>query len=186
MRRAAQVGPLAVWHGVPLVSRLGRRNIMRILLLPGMGADASMYGPGFSRIPGVEALEWPAHKDEKTIAAVADRIVREYGIAEGDIVGGSSLGGMVAAEIARKLRVSQLILIGSALSKDEIRPVVRGLAAMAGIAPMELLQFQAGAVSRAVQGQLLVMFQRADPAFLRDMCRAKRRPDPLESKPAEG
>ncbi len=75
---------------------------MRWLILPGMGATAAMYN-GLKHKLGfrVNFLNWPEYRGEKTYAEVARRVIEEEKIGTGDVVGGSSLGGMVALEIAQ-------------------------------------------------------------------------------------
>jgi hypothetical protein len=61
-------------------------------ILPGMGADVTMYGPEFKKLKGVHYLNWPTYNNEKTIEDISLRIIHEYNITSSDIVGGSSLG----------------------------------------------------------------------------------------------
>jgi hypothetical protein len=73
---------------------------MRRFLLPGMGATDAMYN-GLKHKMGfkVNFLNWPEYRGEKTCADVARRVIKENDINADDVVGGSSLGGMVALEI---------------------------------------------------------------------------------------
>jgi hypothetical protein len=61
-------------------------------ILPGMGADVTMYGPEFKKLQGVQYLDWPVYNNEKTIEDISLKIIREHNITSSDIVGGSSLG----------------------------------------------------------------------------------------------
>jgi len=85
-------------------SRVGEKSrvIMRWFLLPGMGATDAMYN-GLKHKLGfkVNFLNWPEYRGEKMYADVARRVLKENDIGADDVVGGSSLGGMVALEIAQ-------------------------------------------------------------------------------------
>jgi hypothetical protein len=81
---------------------------MKWFFLPGMGATDAMYN-GLKHKLGfkVNFLNWPEYHGEKTYADVARRVMKENDISADDVVGGSSLGGMVALE-NRKNRVTHL------------------------------------------------------------------------------
>jgi pimeloyl-ACP methyl ester carboxylesterase len=88
------------------------------------------------------------------------------------IVGGTSLGGIVSAEIAKQTSVRQLILISSALSPAKINPVLKSLSGYAEIAPVHLIQLISGKVSLPFNDALLSMFSAAESQFIRAMCTA--------------
>ncbi len=74
------------------------------IILPGMGASASMYNAlrhtvGFE----ISFINWPDYRGEKTYAEVARRVISDNSINENDVVGGSSLGGMVALVSGERL-----------------------------------------------------------------------------------
>lgn len=97
---------------------------------------------------------------------MARRIVKENEILEGDIVGGSSLGGMVALEIAQTLQMKAIVLLGSALDKNEVRPLLSALSPLASITPIFLIQLLAGKRNDLVSQ----MFADSNPEFIRAMC----------------
>ncbi len=140
-----------------------------IHLLPGMGADRRMYdAPAWLGLPGVRALDWPLYRGEKTLAAVAKRVVDEAKIQDGDVLVGSSLGGMVACEIARRKKLRAVVLIGSAIDKSEVCGLLNFLHPIAKCAPLELLQFSAGSYDH----ELTHMFRATNASFMRAMCAA--------------
>ncbi len=140
-----------------------------IFLLPGMGADHRMYAaPAWQELPEVRALDWPAHRGEATIAALADRVIAEAGITDGDTVIGSSLGGIVACEIANQLRLHALVLVGSAQSPAEISALLALLHPLAAVAPIEFIRAAAG----KLPGELCGMFADSEASFIRTMCDA--------------
>jgi pimeloyl-ACP methyl ester carboxylesterase len=145
---------------------------MSSYILPGLGADASMYGEAFGNLNAVRYINWPAYNNEHTIAAVSERIIRENNIRQNDTVGGSSLGGIVAADISRHVNLHKLILIGSTLTPDNINPVLKRLSILSEITPVNLIQTLAGKASSLVENRLLNMFSNADALFIKSMCRA--------------
>ena len=78
---------------------------MKFFVLPGMGADSSMYGSEYKKIENIVFVDWPDYKKEHSIKQVAKRVVDLYQIKDGDIAGGSSLGGIVAAEISKFVKL---------------------------------------------------------------------------------
>ena len=98
---------------------------MRWFLLPGMGATDAMYN-GLKHKLGfkVNFLNWPEYRGEKTYADVARRVIKENDIGADDVVGGSSLGGMVALEIAQLLNPKSVVLLGSAANRKEVQPML--------------------------------------------------------------
>ena len=146
---------------------------MRALILPGMGADAGMYAaPEYRALAGVEFADWPIFRGEATVEAVARRIIDEHALGSDSIVGGSSLGGMVAAEIARQIGAQKILLIGSALHPSSVNPALKAVSAGADFIPIPLLQAISGMMDPLRQDSLLAMFRRADPAFVRAMAKA--------------
>lgn len=141
---------------------------MTLYVLPGMGADSSMYRGPWRDLDDAIFVDWPKYRGEKTLAELADRLILEHGITTDDLVVGTSMGGMVALEIAARLNHKRVILIDSATSRHEINPLLALLAPLAKITPLRLSQVIAGSTS----GELGKMFNRAEPAFIRAMCKA--------------
>ena len=145
---------------------------MTTYILPGMGADAAMYGPAFQELPKVQYLNWPAYNNEKTIEDISLRIIHEYNITSSDIVGGSSLGGIVAAEIAKHINVKKIVLIGSTVTPDNISPILKKLSVLSEIAPINLIKTFVGKASTISKNHLLKVFGNVDSAFIKAMCKA--------------
>ena len=136
-------------------------------MLPGMGATAAMYN-GLKHKLGfqIDFLSWPEYRGEKTYADVARRIIEEHDIGSEDVVGGSSLGGMVALEIARLSKVKAIVLLGSAVSRKEVQTLLALLSPIATAAPMTIIQALVGKHQNLVS----TMFADSDPEFIRAMC----------------
>lgn len=140
-----------------------------LFLLPGMGADHRMYAaPAWHTLPEVHFLDWPEYRGEQAITAIADRVIAEVGINDGDTVIGSSLGGIVGCEIANRIRLHSLVLIGSAQSSAEISALLAALHPLAALAPLEFIRLSAG----KLPGELCGMFADSQAGFIRAMCRA--------------
>jgi pimeloyl-ACP methyl ester carboxylesterase len=137
-----------------------------------MGATSAMYGESFRQIDSVRYPNWPEYRNETTIYHLAMRVIKEHGIADGDIVGGSSLGGMVAAEIAHHINLQRIVLIGSTTTPDKISPVMKTLSNFVDFAPLKLVQLFTGKVSSVMEARLFEMFSQTHPDFIKNMSRA--------------
>jgi pimeloyl-ACP methyl ester carboxylesterase len=137
-----------------------------IYLLPGMGATSAMYQPPWDELPNATAVDWPSHKGETTIADLADRLIGHFSIQSSDLIVGSSLGGIVALEVHRKLKLRRIFLVGSAVTREEINGILMALAPMARLTPIRLIQHLAGKVNSLVSR----MFQETDADFIQAMC----------------
>jgi pimeloyl-ACP methyl ester carboxylesterase len=144
-------------------------------ILPGLGVDATMYGSAFRTLKDVHYADWPHYNNEKSIKDIANTLIAQYKINPSDIVGGSSLGGMVASEIAQYIEVRKLILIGSTLTPETINPILKKLSVLSAIAPVHLIQTLAHRTSvitkNNVWKELLKMFGKANGAFIKAMCK---------------
>lgn len=145
---------------------------MTTYILPGMGADSSMYGEAFRKLAGIKYVDWPRNNNEQTISQISKRIIKENNIQLNDTVGGSSLGGIVAAEISRHVALKKLILIGSTLIPGNINPILKKLSTLPAITPVTLIQTLAGKINTWQESRLLKMFSQAESSFIRSMCKA--------------
>ncbi len=141
---------------------------MTTYLLPGMGATSAMYQGPWRNLDDLIFLDWPSYQGEQTLKDVAKRIIDEHSITESDCVGGSSMGGMVALEIAAICNCARVYLIGSAMCLEEINPLIRLLGPITKITPWRFTQIIAGSSS----GMLGDMYKQTDAAFLKTMCEA--------------
>lgn len=141
-----------------------------LYLLPGMGANHKMYSTyePWNRLEEVTFLDWPAYGGEKSLSEVGKKLIDEYGITAKDCIGGSSLGGMVALEVYKILGNEKVVLIGSAVNKSEVNPLLRTLSPLVEITPLKLIQVFTG----KYDSNLLGMFTESDSEFIKSMCRA--------------
>lgn len=138
---------------------------IRVHAFPGMGADERMYPAPWSQLPGFRAHNWYGCSEARTIPELAELVCARAGIAEGDILVGSSLGGMVACEITRLRRIPLLILVGSAMHPREVRRPLLALTPLIHVTPMPVVRF----VAAAVPGTIATMIADSDPVFIRRM-----------------
>lgn len=136
--------------------------------LPGMGADKRMFPHPWDELPDFIAHDWPPYSGEKSLEDFAATMVEAFSIRDGDTVVGSSLGGMVACEIAKIRNLSGLFLVGSALHRNEVNKLLAMIHPLAAIAPIEWLKFSAGSVPT----DLARMLAGVDASFIRNMCSA--------------
>ncbi len=139
-----------------------------IHVLPGMAADHAMYPAPWHTLPESQFLDWPAYAGEDSITAIAARVADEAGVRDGDIIIGTSLGGIVGCEIARLRRLGGLFLVSSAKRKEEISGLLAALHPLAQLAPVEFIQRAAGKIPH----ELAATFSRSHAGFIRAMCRA--------------
>ncbi|MGN6181505.1 MAG: alpha/beta hydrolase [Mucilaginibacter sp.] len=92
----------------------------KVFLIAGMGADTRIYNridiPGIYEVVPVDWIE--PHKTD-TLVTYAQKLIHQYNISSNSIVIGNSLGGMLAIEIAKKLKLQKTILISSIKTIDE-------------------------------------------------------------------
>lgn len=137
-------------------------------VLPGMGATHEMYSQPWRVLNDTVFLNWPSNNQSTSIPELAADLIDLHNIQDGDCMFGTSLGGMVACEIANQIHIERLVLTGSAIHKNEISTLLRTLAPLVDLTPFEFIQRCVGKVDT----QLTDMFTQSDPTFIRNMCNA--------------
>lgn len=131
-----------------------------------MGADSSLYGGPWRDLEDTVYLDWPKYSGEKSLSDLGKRLISDHEIKSSDLVAGSSMGGMVALEVAERIGISHVSLIGSAMSRDEINPLLTLLAPLANLTPVRF--------SHAISGSSSVgfsdMLMKTEPEFIKAMC----------------
>lgn len=97
----------------------------RLILIPGLGADFRMFGPQRAAIPNLETPAWIPHIARESLRAYAGRLARSLDIREPVVLGGVSMGGMMAMEIARVAPARCVILIASSRNPSAANPLLR-------------------------------------------------------------
>jgi pimeloyl-ACP methyl ester carboxylesterase len=146
----------------------------RIVLLPGMIADETLY----ARVRAVRPLTlvpWPSPQRGWSMADCARAIIARDAITADDVVGGISLGGMMALEIARVVRVRRVALISSCRRLEHISRALISLAAAQPWLPARALRdAPLPQLARADRARLQAIAARMDPQLLRWSCQALR------------
>ncbi|MBK7406473.1 MAG: alpha/beta fold hydrolase [Phycisphaerales bacterium] len=97
-----------------------------LVLLPGLGADARLFGPQRRAFPDLVVPRWIEPAPGEPLAEYARRMAAAFDEPDGAyVLGGASMGGMVALEMARHLPAQAVVLIGSARSGSEVRRWLR-------------------------------------------------------------
>lgn len=149
----------------------------KLVLLPGLGADGRLFDP--QRRGGLEVLTppWLEPTADETLADYGRRMAATVEVDGPYVLGGVSLGGTVALEMARQLRPRCVVLIASCRSRKAIPRVLRVLAPLAGLlkprryktwVPSGLGLWLLGEKVSKEDGRLLhEMLAATDPAFFK-------------------
>jgi pimeloyl-ACP methyl ester carboxylesterase len=99
----------------------------RLILLPGLGADGTLFDPQRSAFPQLEVPNWLPHEPGESLPAYALRMAATIKPSEHYYLGGASFGGMVACEMVQHLTPPPraVLLIASGRSGDCIAPHLR-------------------------------------------------------------
>ncbi len=147
------------------------------VLLPGLGADGRQFQAQRTAFPDLLVPPWIAPKKRESLSDYAQRLAETITTTRPLVLGGSSLGGMVAYEMARHLRPEAVVLIGSCRSRLAIRPVFRALRPLLAITPtcaLDVARLLAPAavgvlhrMPRQERRLAIAMFRAADSRFMR-------------------
>lgn len=112
----------------------------RLLLLPGLGADARLFSRlGKLCVPVVTA-RLPQPETSETFIVYSLRVAAGLDLRPEDWIGGCSFGSLVAADIARRRPVTGLVLIGGGLDSSAVIAPVAWLGRLAARLPRAALQ----------------------------------------------
>lgn len=141
-----------------------------LILLAGMGADHRLFQAQSNAFPNVTTPAWIPPQPRESLPSYARRLAAEIDPGGPCFLGGCSLGGMLALEVARHLQARACLLISSIRSPDELPLRYRMLRPLAGIAtqPLRLLPWAARGVQatgrRWMSLQRQILFQQAADA----------------------
>jgi pimeloyl-ACP methyl ester carboxylesterase len=180
---------------------------LQLVLIPGLGADERLLTPQREAFPDLIVPPWLPLKKTDGLPEYAARLAETLPRDKPMIVGGVSLGGMIACELARELSplscnengtaplVKGVVLIASCPTRSGIRPFFRIAGKLWSIIPpgiFHLAKFLAypvwsclNPVPAADQKTLLAMFRKQDNRFMHWAVAAILRwhPKPLEHIP---
>jgi pimeloyl-ACP methyl ester carboxylesterase len=109
----------------------------KLILLPGLGTDERLFERQRSAFPDLWVPPWILPRDDESLADYAARmaeIIRERQT-EPIVLGGVSLGGMMACEIARHIKPQAVVLIASCRTRRGIRGFFRAAGHLWPIVP---------------------------------------------------
>lgn len=149
----------------------------RLILLPGLGADARMFDPLREAGVAFESPAWIAPRERESLASYAVRFAGEIDGGGALVLGGASLGGMLALEMARYLTPRSVVLLSSCRTPMAIRPALRRLGVAstafrnapvvpAFVAGSFLARWLGASSAEAARG-VRAMFADASPEFVR-------------------
>jgi pimeloyl-ACP methyl ester carboxylesterase len=107
----------------------------RLVLLPGLGADAELLEPQRREFPDLEVLPWLDPRPAESLEDFGRRMAESSALDERTVIGGVSFGGMVATVMARHVRPRALVLIASCTSGRAVRGYRRILAPLLATLP---------------------------------------------------
>ena len=85
----------------------------KIYLISGLGADTRLYNNIDLHEHEVVPVDWIEPHVTDTLATYAQKIIFQYNIQSVSVIIGTSLGGMIAIEIAKQVPINKVILISS-------------------------------------------------------------------------
>ena len=100
---------------------------MKIYLLPGLGADERMYEFQRTILPDAEFLPYTADWKGESITSYAQKMLRNIDVSQPYILIGTSLGGIIASEMAKISKPEKLILIATVKNRRELPAWIRSL-----------------------------------------------------------
>lgn len=100
---------------------------MKLYMLSGLGADGRIFERLAKHLPEVEivALPWLPPGNAADLAAYAQLFHQEYPLKPPFVLGGVSMGGMVAQEWAKLAQPESLVLISTACQRREFPWLIR-------------------------------------------------------------
>lgn len=148
----------------------------RAFLIPGLGADERIYRN--IRLDGYDLMhvKWLAPNKSDSLSSYAQKLINEYHIKPNDIVLGNSLGGMLAIEIAKKIKPGKTILISSIKTVDAAPrsfkwyryiPIYRILPAKFYTMTGNIVQFAMGKMSKRHKELFIDMLKKTSPQFVK-------------------
>lgn len=97
----------------------------RLVLIPGLGTDARLFAPQKAGFPQLEIPAWIDPRRHEPLAEYACRLAATVDGSRPLVIGGVSIGGMLALEMARHLPATRVVLIASCTHPRAVNPWLR-------------------------------------------------------------
>jgi pimeloyl-ACP methyl ester carboxylesterase len=125
----------------------------QLILLPGLGADYRLLEPQRAAFPQLIVPDWIPPRQRESLPHYAVRLAKRVTVTHDTplILGGVSLGGMLAYEMSRHLKPDALVLIASCRTVSDLRPfyrVGRGLLPLVPVRAWSIAKLLSGPVVR--------------------------------------
>lgn len=166
-----------------------------LVMLPGVGADARLFGPQQEAFPHLVVPPWIPPQRHESLPDYAARLAQTIDDRRPLVLVGMSLGGMIGFEVARCLRPAALVLIATCRTRAGLRPLFRALRPLGAVLPAAALDLVKPLAPLGVQTfpgltptqrrMCIDMFQHADARFMHWALQALLdwRPEPLPEVP---
>jgi len=97
----------------------------KLILIPGLGTDERLFTSQRPSFPELTVPPWILPRDDECLADYAARMAEVITVREPFVLGGVSLGGMIAYEIARHVKPQAVILIASCRTRQGVNGFLR-------------------------------------------------------------
>jgi pimeloyl-ACP methyl ester carboxylesterase len=167
----------------------------KLIFFPGLGADDRLFAPQRTAFPELIVPPWIPPRKSEGLASYAARLAETLPRDEALVLGGVSLGGMIAYEVARHVRPQAVILIASCHSREGLRLFYRAGGVFWPLIPSQVFSIAKisaqpflrifGRTSPEQQKTLVEMFREMDRSFMQWAVSAIVRwnPQPLAETP---
>lgn len=113
----------------------------QLVLVPGMGTDPRLYRPQRAAFPELISPEWLMPEPRESLVHYGERLAEgiKFDRTRPVVVGGVSLGGMLALEMAERLGAREVLLIASCRGPRAISPLLKVSERAGRVTPGRLL-----------------------------------------------
>jgi pimeloyl-ACP methyl ester carboxylesterase len=125
---------------------------IRLYMIPGTGTDRRMFAPQLEYIPEMIVPSWLAPRNLKEpLESYAQRLADTIDTSEPFVLGGVSLGGMIAQEMAHRIKPEAVILISTCSSYKDLPLVWRVTGKFTRLLPDSVVKFSFGLLAKAAR-----------------------------------
>jgi pimeloyl-ACP methyl ester carboxylesterase len=144
-------------------------ELPRLVLFPGLGADERLLHPQRQPSANLEVPPWIEPRRGERLSGYAQRIAATIRSPRPFFVGGVSLGGMVALEVARHVDPCAVLLISSCRSCRDLPPWARAARVLVRVLPAAVQKWSSVHVPATLRA--LGACDPGDRKLVRDMIR---------------